>query len=301
MNIDLAFDLCNTRYVEFGIGRDVGDDQVFHTVPIGDKAQNVLKEVVADTWSEMLKSVQGQPTQTKFEATLSLDDISAFTPVSDEETMRHQLEGGPVVFDIAEKYAGTEYVYLPTDDKKVSVIKNLHEAHLDMTTDIFSDVASIFCYFMRMIDNDGHRLTAIKRATTFKGLAHKGNLLGLTANVLEIMDDNVFKLDSSFDILIDNDRVHIWRANSFEAIGKLREEILHSVGDNVEAIKYNLNYVDFGPIGQYASQHINGARYLASIRAQLTDEPINRRSLMKLCNDTGVRVSERDGMIVGRS
>ena len=298
MIMELAYDFGKTRYVEFGIGRDVGDDQIFQTVPVGDKAQDVMRDVAADTWSEMQKSVQGQPSQMKFEPTVNVDDISAFAPVSDEETMRNRLEGGPALFEIAEKYAGTEYVYLPTDDEKVMVIRNLHVAHLDMTTDIFYDVPSIFCYFVRMMDEGGNRLTAIKRATTFKGLAHKGNLLGLSANVLDIMDDNVFKLDSSFDMLVDDTRVHIWRANSFEAIGKLRDEILSSVGENIDTIKHDLNYVDFGPIGQYASQHISGARYLASIRAQLTPDPINKLSLIKLCNDTGVRVSEKDGMIV---
>ena len=200
-------------------------------------------------------------------------------------------------YEIAEKYAGTEYVYLSSNDDKASVLRNLHEAHLDATTNVFDDLSSIFCYFTRMQDENGSRLTAIKRATTFKALAQKGNLLFMSANELDIMDDNIFKLDNSFDILVDSDYVHIWRANSFEAIGKLREDILMSVPDNIETIKQDINFVDFGPIGLYASQHIMGARYLASIKAQLTTEQINKDSLVKLCNDTGVSVSEKDGMI----
>ena len=298
MMVELAFDFDKTRYVEFGIGKDVGQDQIFRTVPVGDRAQTALQRVAADTWSEMLRSVAGQPTQTEFETIADTESISRFAPISDAENMRARLEGGPATYEIAEKYAGTEYVYLPLNDEKVAVMRRLHEAHLDMTTEVFDDVASIYAYFIRMRDEDDQRFTAIKRATSFKGLAQKGNLLSMFSNVLDIVDDNIFKLDNSFDILIDDDHVHIWRANSFEAIGKLRNEILASVEGNIDTIKEHMDFVDFGPIGQFASQHINGARYLASIRAQLTPDPINSASLIKLCRDTGVLVKEEDGLIV---
>ncbi len=298
MTIDLRFNFDEIRHVEFGIGKDAASDQIFRTVPIGNRAQTELRRIASNTWSEMLTSVSGQPTQTKFEPIVDIDQVSSFIPISDDQTMRLRLDGGPTTYEIAEKYGGTEYVYLPVSDDKVAVLRDLHNAHLDMTIDIFDDVATIFSYFARMWDEDGNRLTAIKRATSFKGLAQKGNLLSMSANVLDIVDDNIFKLDSSFDILVDDEHVHIWRANSFEAIGKLRQDILASVDDNVEIIKEHLDFVDFGPIGQFASQHINGARYLASIRSQLTPDPINKISLIKLCNDTGVRVSEHDGLIV---
>lgn len=296
--IDLRFNFNEIRHVEFGLGKDADNDQIFRTVPIGDRAQTELQRIASNTWSEMRGSVAGQPTQTEFQPIMDIDQISSFVPISDDQTMRSRLEGGPNTYEIAEKYAGTEYVYLPVGDDKVAVLRDLHNAHLDMTTDVFDDVATIFSYFARMWDQDGNRLTAIKRATSFKGLAQKGNLLSMSANVLDIIDDNIFKLDSSFDILVDDEHVHIWRANSFEAIGQLRENILASVGDNVDIIKEHMDFVDFGPIGQFASQHINGARYLASIRSQLTPDRINKISLIKLCNDTGVRVSEQDGLII---
>lgn len=142
-----------------------------------------------------------------------------------------------------------------------------------------------------MTDKQGRRLTAIRRATQLKGIL-KSRLI---SDALQIIEDRVFKLDSDFDILIDNARVHILRPSGFEFVGKLQGAVLAAAPENVKAIRRDLPFVDFGL--SYAAKHPRAARYLASIRAQKATKDIDKRALKELCKATGVEIQEAKGKI----
>ena len=209
-----------------------------------------------------------------------------------------KLTNEPVRYAPSEKHSGCEHVYLPLDDDLAVRMRNLHEAvNLDIDQDALNDTEAIFCYFAKVTDEQGRHLTALRRATQFKGVL-KSRLVQWGTDALKMVEDRVFKLDSDFDLLIDNQRVHILRPSGFEFAGKLQDAILVAVAGNTEMLQADLPFVQFGGIQEYASTHPRAARYLASIRSQQEVARIDRQHLIEACGATGVEIAEDGEQLV---
>ena len=259
----MHFDLNSIRTVEFGVGRDDGDEHAFHCVMVDEGVQEALGEMALATWDAMQK-----------------------------------LTNEPVRYEPSEKHSGCEHVYLPLEDELAVRMRNLHEAvNLDIDQNALDDSDAIFCYFARFTDGQGRHLTALRRAIQFKGVL-KSRLIQLGADALKMVEDKVFKLDNDFDLLIDNQRVHILRPSGFEFAGKLQDAILGAVANNVASLGTDIPFVQFDGIQQYASTHPRAARYLASIRSQQEVARIDRQHLIEACAATGVAISEEGEQIV---
>jgi len=257
----LEFDLEHVTVTEFGVGLDDGSGQTFVAVPVDAEVQAALREMVQATWDAMQK---------------------------DEE--------GPAKYEPSEKHGSTEYLYLPVGDDLASSVRNLHEAtNLDVVAAALNEPSEVFCYFVRLTDKNKHRLTALRRASQFKGVLKK-RLIRLVSDALKLIEDRVFKLDSDFDLLIDSSNVHILRPSGFEFAGKLQQAILDAVPQNMKAIRKDLPFVDFDGIEDYAGKRPRAARYLASIRAQTKN--IDKAALKRLCKRTGVEVKESNGKVI---
>jgi hypothetical protein len=261
----LEFDLGNVTVTEFGVGRDDGDGQTFVALPVDADVQGALREMVLATWNAM---------------------------ENDEDE--------PAKYEPSEKHGSTEYLYLPLADDMASSVRELHEAtNLDIEGGALGEPADVFSYFARFTDNKTRRLTAMRRATQFKGILKSRNrLVRMIDDTLKIIDDDVFKLDSDFDLLVDSANVHILRPSGFEFAGKLQQAILAAVPENIKAIRKDLGFVEFDGIEAYACKHPRAARYLASIRGQEETKNIDKSLLKKLCKQTGVEIAEAKGKVV---
>lgn len=261
-NMDLKFNLQDVVAVEFGVGRDEGKDEVFVLVPVDRNVQLTLREMAANTW----------------------------------EKLRDTLEA-PRKYEPSEKYESAEYVYVYLEDKLADTMRNLHTAeNLPMDAGILQDPSSVFCYFARLVDRAGNRLTAVRRATQFKGIL-KSRLVRLLTDTLTLVHEPMFKLDTEFDFLIDAELIHILRPSGFEFVGKLQKALLDAVPRMIQDIQRDMPFVDFVTIEQYASSHTRAARYLASIRGQKENRNIDIYALKRLCTETGVQIQDVDGRI----
>ena len=259
----LEFDLESVQAVEFGVGLDGGDGQTFRLITVDGGIQTALLDMVKATWDGMLD----------------------------------QAGDGPPRFEPSEKYDTTEYVYLPLDDQLATSMRALHQAvNLPVDGTALSDPAKVYCYFAKMTDKDGRHLTALRRATQFKGIL-KSRLIQLVTDALKIVEDKVFKLDTDFDLLIDDATVHVLRPSGLEFVGHLQEAVLAAVPENVQAIQADLKFVDFTEIEAYASKHPRAARYLAAIRALKEVKHVDKSALKRLCKETGVETLEVGGKI----
>jgi hypothetical protein len=170
----LQFDLKNAKHVEFGVGRDIDDARTYAYVPVDSGVQQALREMVVETWAAM-----------------------------------QQLSTDPPRYEPSEKHAGEEYLHLPLDDDLSAPLKSLHEAaNLDPAANALQDPGNVVCYFARLTDAKGRKLTALRRATQFKGVL-KNRLIRFADDTLRIIEDRVFKLDTDFDLLIDAAAIHI--------------------------------------------------------------------------------------------
>lgn len=261
MNLD--FDLDNVRSTEFGVGRDENNGQTFVRVPVDAGVQDALKDMAKATWARM----------------------------EDKDT-------NPSRYEPSEKHESSEYVYLPLGDDLAERMRQLHEAqNLPSDSGALQDPSAVFCYFARMTNTNGKRLTALKRANQFKGIL-KSRLIRLVTDALRIVEDKVFKLDSDFDLLVDSDNVHILRPSAFEFAGRLQEAVLAAVPQNVRSIQRDLPFVDFSSVESYAKKHPRAARYLASIRADKGTKSIDKQALKRCCADAGVDIKAIRGKLV---
>lgn len=246
---------------EFGVGLENGVADEFVLVPVDDGVQTALKEMITAT-REQLNTVTA----------------SRYEP--------------------SEKYGSTEHLHLPLEDELASHVRAIHEANnLPVNARVLSNPEKVFCYFVRIVDGTGHRVTGIRRAGTFKGIL-KSRLLQLATDALKIVEDKVFKLDSDFDMLVESTGISILRPSGFEFVGELQEAILGAAPANIKKIESDLPFVDFSSIESYATSHPRAARYLASIRVQKEAKNIDKTALKKLCASTGVKIREEKGKIV---
>ena len=257
----LNFNLDAIRSTEFGVGRDTEDEDAFSLIPVDGDVQEALREMAAETWGAMSDS----------------DDPDEYQP--------------------SEKYGSQEYVYIPTDSDMASRLQNLHLANnlaIDATS--LEEPRDIFCYFARFSDSRDRRLTAVRRATQFKGIL-KSRLVQFVTDALKIVEDRTFKLDRDFDLLIDSTNIHILRPSGFEFIAELQEAIRAAVAANVASIQRDMPFVDFSTLQEYAERHTRAARLLAAIRGQRETQNISQTLLRRECRTHGAEVVVRNGRI----
>ncbi len=189
--MNLEFDLDHVTFTEFGVGRDDGSGETFFLIPVDREVQGALLEITSATWHAL-----------------------------------NELNDTPAVYEPSEKYASSEYVRLQLGDSLAERMRILHQAsNLAVNAAALSDPARLFCYFARMTDGQGRRLTGLRRATQFKGIV-KSRLIRLVTDSLKFVEDRVFKLDNDFDLLIDSKNLHILRPSGFEFVGHLQEAIM---------------------------------------------------------------------------
>jgi len=258
----LAFDLASVETTEFGVGRDLEGDRVFVTVPVDREIQEVLREMAQETRE-------------------SLDAAS-------EEPQQYQP---------SEKYGSQEHLIIPTNDESVAELRSLHSAkNFQIDSDALAEPDQMFCYFVRFTDAKKRRMTAVRRATQFKGVL-KSRLIRLLSDTLRLVQDQTFKLDRDFDLLIDSSSIHILRPSGFEFVGRLQEAIRGAVSGNIQAISQDLPFIDLSNIEDYAAGHTRAARHLASIRSQRETRNISQTLLKKACKTHGVEMRVKDGLI----
>jgi hypothetical protein len=258
----LDFDLAQVKTVEFGVQIEGPDADHFRCVPVDVDVQDALTDMSDATWEAMR---------------LSPDGPSQYQP--------------------SEKHASTEYLYLRLDANLADGVRALQTAdNLPIDASALDDPKTVVSYFARLTDSRKRRLTALRRASQFKGVL-KGRLIRLVTNSLRLIEDKVFRLDTDFDVLIDSSYVHILRPNSFEFACKLQDAVMAAVPQNIKTIANDLSFVDFGSIGQYASKHPRAARYLASIRSQEETRSVDKGALRRLCKATGVVIRSANGRI----
>jgi hypothetical protein len=260
----IDFDATNVKLVEFGVGLEQDDGQTFVVLPVDEKVQSALISMVQNTWQNM-KAAEEEPSK----------------------------------YEPSNKYGSVEYVYLPISDDASVNFRNLHLAtNLQVNSSALELLDEVFCYFVRVTDVNQRKLTAMRRATQFKGTVRsKGRLIRIFDDTLEVVEDTIFKLDYDFDLLVDAANIHILRPSGFEYMGRLEKAILDAVSRNIKAIKAELKFIDFSGIEKYASKHPRAARYIASIRSQKEMKGIDKDALVRHCKNTGVGITDADGKI----
>ena len=263
--MNLNFDIENVQTTEFGVGRYSGSNRIFAAVPVHLDVQTTLQEMIASTCQKMEASAES-----------------------------------PSTFSPAEKYASVEYLTLPIDDDLALRLKTFHETpNLTPAPDYLDWITKCFCYFAQLSDGDGKQLTALRRATQFKGALNKQNrILSLATDALRISERPIFQLNADFDVIVDSDTVHIIHPNSFKLLGQIEEAIAEAVPQNVASIARAVTYVDWANVEDYAASHSRAANLLASIRTNGYSEKLDKSALESECAAGGISLKDVAGQLV---
>ena len=255
----LDCDIDNIESTEFGIGRK--QPGKFYLVSVDSRVQQALRIMVRQT-------------------------LAALNPGTRE----------PPYYEPTEKYGSTEYCYVALEDPMAAVFRDLWSAvNIESDQSFPSDMGNWTCYFVRLTDRKGRRAIGIHRAGHFKGLVKKPVLRWINGG-LRLVDDELFKLDKDFDLIVDGSGIHVLRPKSFEMLGKLKKRILEAAGENVAALANEIPFVDFGPVRSYAATRVRAARYVSAIRRH-TLKGMDVGALERLCMTAGIGVRHVDGKL----
>lgn len=261
----MQFDFDTIQHCEFGIGRDLlGGQQEFVLLPVGVDVQTALREMANRTCADMFHN-----------------------------------DPNPSCYEPSDKHGSMEHLFLPIADALGTPLRELHQAvNLPADAQALRNLEPMFCYFARFRDGQGRNLTALRRASQFKGVVSARSwLMRQLEDELVLLQDQVFKLDADFDLLIDDQQLHIWRPSGFEFSGRLKQAILDAVPRNVAVLRQQLAIVEWNSLEVYAQSHPRAARYLASICGFGHMNLITEQALMEACAKTNVAVVVQGGTV----
>ena len=201
-------------------------------------------------------------------------------------------------YEPAEKYTTTEALRCPIDDDlEASAPVALFRANnLPTSEAAIADPSVIEFYFARLRDRQGRQLIAIKRAAQFKGmLKAKGRLIRWIDDTMQVVEDDVFKLDQDFDYIVTDDEFYILRPAAFEFTVDLDATILAKAKENAESLHSTVPFIDFSGIAEYVGGHKRAARLVAALKRRNDLASTDQRLLRKECRETGVAVERRNG------
>jgi hypothetical protein len=249
--------------VEFGVGLDVGANRLLQLIPVDGDVQAALRAMAVETWRQLESEAAGP--------------------------------GAP--YSPAEKYASIEYVTISVDSPMAREFERIRDATPEINATALDHPENMYCYFARFHSDDGRTLTGVRRASQFKGIL-RSRLIRILDDTLRVVEDDVFKLDTDFDVLVDATTLHVLRPSGLEFVGLLQDSILAGTDDSVRELRTSLPFVEFAGIETYARSHTRAARLLASIRSQNAAEGIDRTLLRRAAIAAGVTVTLRAGQLV---
>lgn len=206
-------------------------------------------------------------------------------------------EAPPEPYQPTEKYKSGEYSVLPITDPLAAELSRIYAAEPEFCDGDISLVQQASYYFAQLEDDDGRRLVALREASRFKILSQSHFLLSWMDESLRPAPSTMFKVDNSFDVLIEEDTAHIVNADAFVRITNQKQVILDSVPNTAERLAADTPFLSTDSIVAYARSHSRAAGYLASIVSSGRHLGLDVNRLRTFCDRNGVSVEERDGVL----
>jgi hypothetical protein len=175
------------------------------------------------------------------------------------------------LYEPAEKYGPTEALRYPigADETDTTPVVLFQTQNLPIEQAGLEDPSEIVFYFAIFHDRNNRKLVAIRRAIQFKGvLKAKGRLIRWNDDTMQLVHDDIFKLDEDFDYLVTLDEIYILRPSGFEHTADMASRVLAKATQNTAALQTVLTCVDFGTLATYVGVHTRAARLVASIKAR---------------------------------
>lgn len=253
------FDFSQIATVEFGVCVEAEPKEQYYLVPINAKVKEAL--------AAMLTSTKEQLTTER-----SLKNLDRYQP--------------------SDKHASIDCCQLPLIDPMNRRLEDLYEAtNIATNPASLSDPDSLVYYFASFHDKNGNKLLAIKRAVQFRGIVKAGNaIVRMIDETLNLIEDDVFKLDRDFDYFICDSTIYILRPSAFEYTADIESFVLQKAAQNALDLGKTITFLECAQLSSYVQGHKRAARLLASIRSRDDLGDTSRTRLESACRDNKIEL-----------
>lgn len=250
--------------IEFGICTIIEGQQEFVRIPIDDSVRAILYEMHSEFYNAYLR-----------------------------------IEGEPEQYQPSEKYGTTEKLIIPLNNENLASLQALYNLiNIPIANVAIGEIAnSIIYYFAIFRHQNGSKQISVKRPSTFKGLLRK-KLIHFIDDTLQVLPDNVFKLDNDFDFVIHADLINILHPTGFNFIADIDEEILRSAACTTRQLNARILFINFNYLAEFVSHSKTAAKLVASIKSRNDLERTSQVKLLEKCASIGVTVSLVNGQIM---
>ena len=254
------------RSIEFGICSIVDGQEIIARIPIDDSVRQSLVEM-HNTFYDTYFGIEG--------------DADRFQP--------------------SEKYAATEKLVIGLDNENLGSLRNLYNARNIPVSEIsLSEIANTITYYFAIFKHrNGAKQIAVKRPSQFKGLLKKHNrLMQLVDDTLQVVVDDIFKLDNDFDFVIHDNAIDILHPTGFTFIANIEEEIMRTAALATRALSARIAFVNFEYLSNFVGLSKTAAKLVSSIKAREDLERTSMEKLIARCQTLNVTVREENGQIL---
>lgn len=209
------------------------------------------------------------------------------------------IEGDPEQFQPSEKYGNTEKLIIPLNNENLVSLQELYnQNNIPIANVALGELAnSITYYFAIFRHRNGSKQIAVKRPSTFKGLLKK-KLIQFIDDTLQVLPDNVFKLDNDFDFVIHENLIDILHPTGFNFIANIDEEILRSAAATTRQLTARIQFINFNYLADFVGHSKTAAKLVASIKSRDDLERTSQEKLLEKCARIGVNVREENGQLM---
>lgn len=201
-----------------------------------------------------------------------------------------RLEGDWEEFDISEDYGEDRRVYAKRDHELMTSLAALFES--DGSADLSNvqeHVSNIDYYFAAAWDSKNRKAVGVKKATQFKTtLGARNRLVRLADDTLQMIPDNVLKLDHDFDAIITSEHVFILHPKPVEYVANLVSHIAAACVEKVQTIHDTISFLDLSNVKQRVAKSPRMARLAASISTRDDLAEIDQTKFLRFAREHGV-------------
>lgn len=252
------------RNIEFGICTIIEGQQAIVRIPIDDSVRTMLYEM----HEEFYNTYSG-------------------------------IVGDPEQYQPSEKYGTTEKLIISLNNENLASLQELYnQINIPIANVALGEIAcSITYYFAIFRHENGFKQIAVKRPSTFKGLLRK-KLIQFIDDTLQVLPDNVFKLDNDFDFIIHENLIDILHPTGFNFIANIDEEILRSAAATTRQLAARIQFINFNYLADFVGRSKTAAKLVASIKSRDDLERTSQEKLLEKCARIGVAVREENGQLM---
>lgn len=209
------------------------------------------------------------------------------------------IDGDWQAYDISEDYGEPRRIFAARDAEHFGDVSAIFDiGALNDLANLDDHIRDIDYYFCEFRDAANAKIVGVKKAVQFKTtLAARNKLARLINDTLQIIEENVVKIDPLFDALITDQNIFILKPRAVEYIADMVTHVAGAATEKVRHIHDNIAFLDLSRIEEKISSHPKMARMAASIAARDDLGEFQQEKIVSLATQHGVVFKEVDGRL----